>query len=39
MYEQHGNALLFEHNETTINRYFYEYSEFITSVLKNTFFN
>ena len=38
MYEQHGHVLLFEYKETAIHRYFNEYSGFITSALKNTFF-
>ena len=38
MYEQHGHALLFEYKETAKHRYFYEYSLFITSALKNTLF-
>ena len=38
MYEQHGHALLFEYKVTAIHPFFNEYSGFITSVLKNTFF-
>ena len=37
MCEQHGHVLLFEYRETAIHRYFYEYTGFITSGLKNTF--